>query len=61
MFLGTDRIFTRRKERSREFEEGFSEKNKDVRVCIKTRKVCIVHLLVTRTEQCHLHLPQCLL
>lgn len=38
MFLGTDCIFTRRKERSREFEEGFSEKNKDVRVCIKTRK-----------------------
>lgn len=46
MFLGTDRIFTRRKKRSREFEEGFSEKNKNVRVCIKTRKVCIFHFLM---------------
>lgn len=46
MFLGTDRIFTRRKKRSREFEEGLSEKNKNVRVCIKTRKVCIFHFLM---------------
>lgn len=46
MFLGTDRIFTRRKKRSREFEEGFSEKNKNVRVCIKTRTVCIFHFLM---------------
>lgn len=46
MFLGTDRIFTRRKKRSREFEEGFSEKNKNVRVCIKTRKVYVFHFLM---------------
>lgn len=46
MFLGTDCIFTRRKERSREFEEGFSEKNKDVRVCIKTRKVRVSRSLL---------------
>lgn len=41
IFLGPDSIFARRKKRSRKLEEGFSKKNKNVRVCIKTRKVCV--------------------
>lgn len=45
MFLGPDCISTRRKKRSRESEEGLSKKNKDVRVCIKTRKVCVRHFV----------------
>lgn len=45
IFLGSDSIFARRTKRSRKLEEGFSKKNKDVRVCIKTRKVCVPHFL----------------
>lgn len=46
IFLGPNSIFARRKKRSRKFEEGFSKKNKDVRVCIKTRKVCMSHFII---------------
>lgn len=46
IFLGSDSIFARRKKRSRKLEEGFSKKNKDVRVCIKTRKVGVPYFLV---------------
>lgn len=46
IFLGPNSIFARRKKRSRELEEGFSKKNKDVRVCIKTRKVCVSHFII---------------
>lgn len=45
IFLGPNSIFARRKKRSRKFEEGFSKKNKDVRICIKTRKVCVSHYM----------------
>lgn len=45
IFLGSDSIFARRKKRSRKLEEGFSKKNKDVRVCIKTRKVGVPYFL----------------
>lgn len=41
VFSGSDSIFTRGKKGSRKFEERFSEKNKNVRICIKTRKVGI--------------------
>lgn len=43
VFLGPNSIFARRKKRTRKLEEGFSKKNKDVGVCIKTRKVCVPH------------------
>lgn len=46
IFLGSNSIFARRKKRSRKLEEGFSKKNKDVRVCIKTRKVCVSHFII---------------
>ena len=46
VFLGPDSIFARRKKRSRKLEEGFSKKNKDVRICIETRKVCVPHFLI---------------
>lgn len=41
VFSGSDSIFTRGKKGPRKFEERFSEKNKNVRICIKTRKVGI--------------------
>lgn len=41
LFSGSDSIFTRGKKGSRKLEERFSEKNKNVRICIKTRKVRI--------------------
>lgn len=41
VFSGSDSIFTRGKKGSRKLEERFSEKNKNVRICIKTRKVGI--------------------
>ena len=41
VFSGSDSVFTRGKKGSRKFEERFSEKNKNVRICIKTRKVGI--------------------
>lgn len=46
LFLGPDSIFTRRKKRSRELEEGFSKKNKDVRICVKTGKVLVFRFLI---------------
>ena len=48
---GPNSIFARRKKRSRKLEEGFSKKNKDVRVCIKTRKGKISQIKIWhRTE-----------
>lgn len=41
VFSGSDSIFTRGKKGPRKSEERFSEKNKNVRICIKTRKVGI--------------------
>lgn len=41
IFSGTDSVFARREEGSRKLEERLSKKNKDVRICIKTRKVCV--------------------
>lgn len=41
VFSGSDSVFTRGEKGSRKFEERFSEKNKNVRICIKTRKVGI--------------------
>uniref|UniRef100_A0A2H6MZ17 Uncharacterized protein n=1 Tax=Micrurus carvalhoi TaxID=3147026 RepID=A0A2H6MZ17_9SAUR len=35
---GSDSIFARREKGSRKLEERFSKKNKNVRICIKTRK-----------------------
>lgn len=41
VFSGSDSIFARREKGSRKLEERFSKKNKNVRICIKTRKVSI--------------------
>lgn len=41
VFSGSDSVSTRGKKGPRKFEERFSEKNKNVRICIKTRKVGI--------------------
>lgn len=54
LFLsGSNSIPTRRKEGSRKFKEWSSSKNKDVRICIKARKVS-VYLLPNHFLRVHI-------